>query len=196
MKKFILALLISFFVAGQVQAASGPCADFFYGVTCPHCQAVKPFITQLSEDNPTWQINWYEVYNDQDNSNLLQEMFTKHRVSRGGVPVVFVGDEYIMGDEPIKRSLEQAMQEQSVYSCPTDRITDKIAPIPQLEPLQPEEDMSNKAEDLFGSLDTDIDKQSAAAEQYPEKPSSGIVAYAIFGFLLIVATVFIIRNRS
>ena len=194
MKKIIFTLLALFFIATQAQAASGPCVDFFYGIGCSHCEAVKPFITQLAEDNPTWQINCYEVYQDKDNSALLTDMFGRYNFTRGGVPIVFVGDEYIISDNPIKKNLEEAMQGLSVYSCPTNN---KQQHVPQAPPPPSQPKVNNNPElEVFGSLDQAVElDQQPATEDELDQPR-GVIAYIVFGLLVIMAAVFIIKNRA
>ncbi|MBT6691675.1 hypothetical protein HOB10_05085 [Candidatus Parcubacteria bacterium] len=206
MKKIIFILSILFFASSlllninKTQAAGGPCVDFFYGIGCSHCEAVKPFITQLANDNPTWQINWYEVYEDQNNADLLNQMFAKHAITRGGVPIVFVGDTYIIGDTPIKRGLEEAVGSLSVYACPAtslDKIPASKSSVPTPTPVKRGANEEAQPE-LFGSLEQseDLIQQQSVDAAGDSKLPQGIVVYVVFGLLVIMLAVFIIKNRT
>jgi len=83
--------------------------DFFYGDGCPHCALVEPLIKDLEIKFPQVLFNSYEVYHNQDNALLLFKAYDKYKVSQkdqGGVPIVFIGDEYFLGDRPIIDNLE------------------------------------------------------------------------------------------
>ncbi len=117
----ILVAFISFLIFLSVfsQAQEQSCLYFFYGEGCPHCGRVEPFIRSLGE-NPTIQVEVFEVYNQRENSVLLQKYFSTYEVPQNqrGVPVVFIGDTYLVGDTPILESLEFRVEEFRGYGCP------------------------------------------------------------------------------
>ena len=83
--------------------------DFFYGDGCPHCAKVEPVIDELETKFPQVLFNNYEIYHNQNNALLLYKFYDEYQVPqeyRGGVPIVFVGDEYFLGDSPIIDNLE------------------------------------------------------------------------------------------
>jgi cytochrome c biogenesis protein CcdA/thiol-disulfide isomerase/thioredoxin len=83
--------------------------NFFYGDGCPHCAKVEPVIDVLKNKFPQVLFNSYEIYHNQDNALSLYKLYDEYKVpqeDRGGVPIVFIGSEYFMGDKPIIDNLE------------------------------------------------------------------------------------------
>lgn len=100
---------------------------FFYGLGCPHCaKAEKFFDNELLKDFPDLKINRYEVYFNQRNSSLLQEVADKFEVKVAGVPFLVIGDKHFVGfgegitDREIKRQIDY---------CLTNPCPDLMAPI-------------------------------------------------------------------
>ncbi len=83
---------------------------FFFGDGCPHCAKVEPVINNLKNKFPQVAFNKYEIYHNKDNALLLYKIYDQYNVpkeDRGGVPIVFVGKEYFMGDKSIIDNLEK-----------------------------------------------------------------------------------------
>ncbi len=101
-------------------AFSSVCLYFFHGEGCPHCAKVEPFIANLSTD-PNIEIYSFEVYRNSTNAEFLQKMFDQYSVPNDerGVPIVFIGDKYLVGDEEILNSLEDEISTHSSLPCPT-----------------------------------------------------------------------------
>ena len=106
--------------ATSVLGSKISCADekfqvnFFYGDGCPHCAKVEPVIDELETKFPQVLFNNYEIYHNQNNALLLYKFYDEYQVPqeyRGGVPIVFVGDEYFLGDSPIIDNLENRIIE-------------------------------------------------------------------------------------
>lgn len=119
---FFLILSISFLFlnASRTQAqTSTKCIYYFYGSTCPHCKKVKPVLSELEKKYPKLEIKRYEVFENQKNAKLFQKFFDYYKVPSGdqGVPIVFVGDEYIVGDTPIISMLEEYITSSKEIKC-------------------------------------------------------------------------------
>ena len=78
--------------------------DFFNSPTCSHCQNVKDIFSRLNNNIENFsenvKINTYNIQ-DKENKDLLLEYYKKYSVpekKQGSVPVVFIGDSYIIGD--------------------------------------------------------------------------------------------------
>lgn len=112
---FLVLSLFSTFTLAQEQA----CLHFFYGEGCPHCGKVEPFVESLSED-PTVHVEVFEVYSERENALLLQDYFEAYNVPQNmrGVPVVFIGDTYLVGDTPILENLEAKIEIFRGQPCP------------------------------------------------------------------------------
>lgn len=105
--KFILVL--GLLLLPQISGAESlNSVDFFYATGCPHCTVVRPLVNQLQDKYPTLKFNSYDIYQG-ESSTRLYELYDKYDIGqadRGGVPVVFVGDKYLLGDVAIKEKLE------------------------------------------------------------------------------------------
>ncbi|MEA3449838.1 MAG: DUF2330 domain-containing protein, partial [Patescibacteria group bacterium] len=71
--------------------------DFFTGENCPHCDKAKSFLNKLEYSHPYLKINSYEIYNNEDNNKLYQQAVAKNQISSAGVPLIIIGDEYVLG---------------------------------------------------------------------------------------------------
>lgn len=120
MKKFLMISILTLILLSNSALAQDSCLYFFYGEGCPHCGKVEPFIRQVAED-PTIRVEVFEVYNQRENSVLLQKYFSAYDVPQNqrGVPVVFIGDTYLVGDTPILDGLEFKIDEFRGYGCPS-----------------------------------------------------------------------------
>lgn len=117
MKKFFLYLILLIL---SVNIVSAQCAVFFYGQGCPHCGKVEPFLDQVELKYPDLEIRRYEVYNDQQNLQLLNKYFESYGMSiyEQGVPVIFIGNKYLAGDTPIINNFENLVKKSEGVKCP------------------------------------------------------------------------------
>ncbi len=115
-------------------AFSSVCFYFFYGEGCPHCAKVEPFIANLSS-NPNLEIHSFEVYRNSSNAKFLQELFDNYSVPQNerGVPIVFIGDKYFVGDVDILDNLEDEISSHSSLQCPgiVNKSSEEAVPIPK-----------------------------------------------------------------
>ena len=111
--------------------------DFFYGDGCPHCAKVEPVIDELETKFPQVLFNNYEIYHNQNNALLLYKFYDEYQVPqeyRGGVPIVFVGDEYFLGDSPIIDNLENRIIENlSLMPSETDTEVSEMPEVDQAD---------------------------------------------------------------
>jgi glutaredoxin len=98
---FIVAIFIAliFGFKQSVNAQNIPLnIDFFYGKGCPHCVKEKEYLKSLKQIyNDQISLHEYEIYNDQKNANLFQEIINRFNIDVAGVPLLIIGDEYIVG---------------------------------------------------------------------------------------------------
>lgn len=91
MKKFI-CLFISLFLFINVSASTK--VYLFYGNTCPRCAAFKEY---LNKNNFDFDVEYYEVYDDAQNSELLKKVALAFNDERYGVPYIVVGNQRVIG---------------------------------------------------------------------------------------------------
>lgn len=69
----------------------------FHGDGCPHCAEEMEFLDSLKEDYPMLKIEKYEVWNNDENAEILQKVQEAFSIKRTGVPTTVIGDTVIMG---------------------------------------------------------------------------------------------------
>ena len=96
-KKIFLIFAVLFVFVIPVQASEKVNLYFFYGQGCPHCAKEEIFLDKLEKENQNLAINRYEVWNNEQNSDLLSRVTKELQVSANGVPLAIVGDQAIVG---------------------------------------------------------------------------------------------------
>ncbi len=128
-KQLIFGLLLLFLIslipvtAQETNETDKICIYFFYGIGCPHCARVEPYIDEL-EKNTNVHIHRYEIYQNRSNLLLLLQYFENYNVpeNQRGVPAVFVGDTYYVGDKPILDNLPAKIKELEEVLCVAGKI--------------------------------------------------------------------------
>jgi thiol-disulfide isomerase/thioredoxin len=70
---------------------------FFWGNGCPHCAEAIPFIAELQQNNTGLQVQAFEVWQNEDNAKLLQQVATGFGFEAKFVPTIFIGDKSWQG---------------------------------------------------------------------------------------------------
>jgi len=97
----------------------------YYGKGCPHCGSLNTFLDKLEEKYLNLEVKRYEIYFDEKNRELFQEMASSFGTEIEGVPTVFIDDKVIVGfSKAIGESIEQEVERCSIEKCfsPIDKI--------------------------------------------------------------------------
>lgn len=99
----ILVILLSFaavqIASSQVQTPSQtaqPAIVVFYAEDCPDCVRMEEVLDELLVDHPDLTVARYEI-DEPGNSGLLWRLASQYGVLATKVPVIFVGEEAIVG---------------------------------------------------------------------------------------------------
>ncbi len=113
----IIVSLASFAYAQENES----CIYFFYGKGCSHCAKVMPVLEEIEERNGNIEMHTFEVYQNRSNLVLIQDYFEKYDIDPRyrGVPAVFIGDAYLIGDTPIINNIDRLIRENQGKGCPT-----------------------------------------------------------------------------
>lgn len=120
----ILALLFITLPAG---ASDDMNLYFFYGDGCPHCAKEEKFLDKLERSRDDINIYRFEVYNDQDNVDLLKKIGSRLNLDISGVPILIIGNESVIGyysDETTGKKILDTIRQYEEEGC-----TDSVAPI-------------------------------------------------------------------
>jgi len=72
---------------------------FFEGEGCPHCAKMKEFLNGLQQEYPQIEIHDYEIWYNEENHKLAEQMAQERGIVIEGVPTLFIGDEIIVGNQ-------------------------------------------------------------------------------------------------
>ena len=120
MKLLVLAIiLISILLLGTnfAQAQQTTCIYFFYGSGCPHCAKADSYIQDL-EKKYDLEVHRMNINEKIDLINNLYDNYNVPNSERGAVPILFIGNDYILGDTPIIENLESKIKNCSEKGCP------------------------------------------------------------------------------
>ncbi len=108
-----------------VLAANPVVIYFFWGDGCPHCAEAEPFLEKLARRYPEVEIRDYEVWNNEENRDLMFSMAEAYGFEAQYVPTIFIGDQHWVGySETIGEEIEAA-----VKACRADGCRDAGAGI-------------------------------------------------------------------
>ena len=69
----------------------------FHGEGCPHCASEIEYLNSIEEKYDNLEIVKYEVWYNEENSNLLQEVYNAYGITRNGVPTTVIGNTIMQG---------------------------------------------------------------------------------------------------
>jgi len=129
MKKiyFIISLLLTFTAISSLaktQCAycemneNETCVFFFYGKDCFACQEVEPLISELKGKYSQLNVHKLEIWHNETNRQLFFKFCDVYCVNEKLVPIVFIGDKFLVGVESIKNNLENEIVKCIDFGCP------------------------------------------------------------------------------
>jgi cytochrome c biogenesis protein CcdA/glutaredoxin len=138
MKKLLIPFLLLFLLFNtNIALAQNDTINvvFFYGEGCPHCGRVEPHIQELQTKYVDINFETYEIYNNRTNLLVLNDYFNRYGVPEydRGVPVVFIGNKYLVGDSPILENLETDI----IRLGETNGITEPIETVGEVDDKSP-----------------------------------------------------------
>jgi thiol-disulfide isomerase/thioredoxin len=96
--KTLIAILIITMLSMNAAAETGKVTMyFFWGKGCSHCTDMKPFIQELDDKYPYLEIKSLEVFNNEENWALMQNITEAYNATFHGVPDVFLGNKNVVG---------------------------------------------------------------------------------------------------
>ncbi len=105
--KRILPVFLFLALLPSITSAESTCAVYFTGVGCPHCARTDPYmLDQLLDNHPNFVVIEYEVFNSQQNAQIILQYDSAYK-SGYSIPLVIFDDSYITGDRPILENIEK-----------------------------------------------------------------------------------------
>lgn len=97
-KIFLLFLLLSLILPLKAFAQTDKLNIYlFYGESCPHCKELEEFLEPYLKENENVILNKYEVWNNKDNQEKLNEVQKILNDNSSGVPYLIIGNNIITG---------------------------------------------------------------------------------------------------
>lgn len=97
-KIFLLFLLIALILPTKAFAQTDKLNIYlFYGESCPHCRELEEFLEPYLKQNENVILNKYEVWNNKDNQEKLNEVRKILNDNSSGVPYLIIGNNVITG---------------------------------------------------------------------------------------------------
>lgn len=106
----VLMLFLCFMMPVKAKENDKITLYLFHGSTCPHCKAEKEFLNKIKDKYDNFEIVDYEVYYNEENSQLMEEVRNKLEIDGNGVPLTIIGETYILGyNEALESKIERAI---------------------------------------------------------------------------------------
>lgn len=87
---------------------------FFWGDGCPHCEEGFKFLDSISDEyGKYFKLNKFEVWNNEENAELMEKFAAKMGDEVSGVPYIVIGEKTFKGySERYEESIKEAIKEQ------------------------------------------------------------------------------------
>lgn len=112
------------------------CAYFFYSKSCYSCVQANDYIKTVETKYPLLEVVRYEIGN-KINYELLIEFYNSRNIGTYRWPVVFIGNEILVGKEEIQSRLEPLLDNKTGWVCPSPNATVPPYPGDQQQPEEP-----------------------------------------------------------
>jgi len=132
MKRLLPILVLLFLIAPIISHAAEQGDNevvlfMFYGQGCPHCGKMELFLNRLKEKYPTLKVERYEIYNNQENRELFENIANAYNTKIEGVPAVFIDNKVVFGfsnsiGDSIENEVKRCLNE--VCCSPGDKLED------------------------------------------------------------------------
>lgn len=97
----------------------------FRGETCPHCQEAEAWLDSINEQyGEKYVLVDYEVWYNEENAKLMEDVSTYRGDQATGVPYIIVGDKSWVGFDQEKMGPEITAQIDSEYAKPVSERYD------------------------------------------------------------------------
>ncbi len=113
MKKIFILFIVAFCfftLNNNVNAQEKVTIELFYGDWCPHCANEKEFLKEMLDKYDYLEVNYHEVWHNEENSKLMKQVATKFGDTVNGVPYTVIGDKTFLGySSSIATKMEDAI---------------------------------------------------------------------------------------
>ena len=200
MKKRLLLsiLLLTLLFPFSVFAKEKVNIYFFHGDGCPHCEELKTYFNSLDNSyKEKINIQEYEVWNDYENAELMENISILRDDDATGVPYFIIGDKSWIGysssmDKEIEEQINKVYEEEANVRYDVMDLYEKEKD--NIEAIKKEKEND---EDDYDSWDFD-DSYDDTYDDIEEKAKQALrvtliaIAGAIIGFNILISAIILI----
>ena len=161
MKRFkllLVALVLMIIPFFSVDAAQKVNVYLFRGEGCPHCAEAEKFFEALSKDaeySNYYELVDYEVWYDEDNADLMNDVAEELNTEANGVPFMVIGDKYFSG---YTSSMDTQLKDQIKNSYNSSSYVDVVKKVQDNNITEDDDDDDETSDSsLISSKDEDDD---------------------------------------
>jgi glutaredoxin len=123
----------------HIRDSHEPCLHFFYKPDCSQCQHVGVFLDKIESEKDV-DVDRYNIEKE-ENKQLYNSFKYRYGLISSAYPVIFIGDNYLMGDKSIEHNLEKEIERCQKHDCPCPLavISSSTASIPQASEITAED---------------------------------------------------------
>jgi len=123
MLSFFFVFLMMFSIGQSVcieceEDVNKTCVFYFYGKDCSSCKEIKPFISELESKYPDVHFHKLEIWYNETNRQLFFKFCDVYCTDEKLVPIVFIGDKFLVGVQSIRDNLETEITQCIELNCP------------------------------------------------------------------------------
>jgi cytochrome c biogenesis protein CcdA/glutaredoxin len=117
MKRLLLLIAGIVFVFSTVEAQE-ICIYYFFGAGCPACARISSYLDEIEKRYPEVEIHRLEIWYNQSNRELFFQFCEFYCIDERFVPMIFIGEKFMVGPREIVENLEREIIDCSVLGCP------------------------------------------------------------------------------
>lgn len=84
---------------------------YFWGIGCHYCARVEDFINSIPGKYPQVNLVKIEIYYSSTGQAMYWDYTSRYQIKDPVIPLIFIGDQYLMNVDPIRNGLDKAIQE-------------------------------------------------------------------------------------
>ncbi len=132
---------------------------FFWGEGCPHCAKAKPVLEAFAIKHPSVSLYMFEIYNNEENRQLLEKFGEVYGFKPRYVPTILVGENYFEGwSDELEPQVISAIESCLVNACPDKGAALITAESGTVQPTALPEIIPTEAPKFTGTENKDIIK--------------------------------------
>jgi thiol-disulfide isomerase/thioredoxin len=158
---YLLVIFTIFFINSSAYAQEKVNVYLFWGDGCSHCENAKKYFSELNKElENKFELYTFEVWYNENNSDLLFKVGETINKEIVGVPFIIIGDETFFGynssmDAEIKATIE------SQYN--KGKLEDIVASIIKEDNYKREKEEASEIKEELTNEETDETKESSKA---------------------------------